>query len=132
MTTHRTRTGKEWLAARHELLQAKKEHTRRGDELTRQRQQLPWVRIDKEYRFQTDDGSASLTDFFRGRSQLLIYRFMFGPDYKAGCPSCSSIVDGFNGIAVHLVNHDVSFSAVSRAPLAKLQACKCRMGWTFP
>src|SRR5256714_14126260 len=122
----------EWLAARLELLTAEKELTQRSDELARRRQELPWVRIDKEYRFETDDGSASLTELFRGRSQLLVYHFMFGPDYKAGCPSCSAIADGFAGIAVHLANHDVMLWAVSRAPLAKLQAYKRRMGWTFP
>ena len=132
MTKHMTGTRKEWLAARLELLEAEKDLTRRSDELARRRQELPWVRIDKEYRFETDEGSASLADLFRGRSQLLVYHFMFGPDYTAGCPSCSSIADGFNGIAVHLANHDVTLSAVSRAPLAKLQAYKRRMGWTFP
>src|SRR5579859_5327752 len=132
MKTHMMGTREEWLAARLELLRAEKELTRRGDELARQRQALPWVRTDKAYRFDTDDGSASLADLFKGRSQLLVYHFMFGPDYTAGCPSCSSIADGFNGIAVHLENHDVAFSAVSRAPLAKLQAYKRRMGWTFP
>src|SRR5712692_6640937 len=132
MTKHMTGTRKEWLAARLELLKEEKELTRRSDELARRRRQLPWVRIDKEYRFETDEGSASLKDLFRGRSQLLIYHFMFGPDYAAGCPSCSSIADGFNGIAVHLANHDVALSAVSRAPFAKLQAYKRRMGWTFP
>src|SRR5207249_3881155 len=132
MTKHMTGTRKEWLAARRELLEAEKELTRRSDELARRRQELPWVRIDKEYRFETDEGSASLADLFRGRSQLLVYHFMFGPDYKAGCPSCSAIADGFNGIAVHLANHDVMLWAVSRAPLAKLQAYKQRMGWTFP
>jgi predicted dithiol-disulfide oxidoreductase (DUF899 family) len=132
MTTHKTGTREEWLAARIDLLKAEKEVTRRSDELARRRQELPWVRIDKEYRFDTDEGSASLADLFRGRSQLLIYHFMFGPDYTAGCPSCSAIADGFNGIAVHLANHDVVLSAVSRAPLAKLQAYKQRMGWTFP
>ena len=132
MTTHTTGTREEWLAARLELLEAEKELTRRSDELARRRQELPWVRIDKEYRFDTDEGSASLADLFRGRSQLLVYHFMFGPDYTAGCPSCSAIADGFNGIAVHLANHDVTLSAVSRAPLAKLQAYKQRMGWTFP
>jgi len=121
-----------WLTARLELLEAEKELTRRSDELARRRQELPWVRIDKEYRFETDEGSASLADLFAGRSQLLVYHFMFGPDYTAGCPSCSSIADGFNGIAVHLANHDVMLWAVSRAPLAKLQAYKRRMGWTFP
>jgi predicted dithiol-disulfide oxidoreductase (DUF899 family) len=132
MTTHTIGTRQEWLAARLELLEAEKELTRRSDELARRRQELPWVRIDKEYRFDTAEGNASLADLFRGRSQLLIYHFMFGPDYKAGCPSCSAIADGFNGIAVHLANHDVMLWAVSRAPLAKLQAYKRRMAWTFP
>jgi predicted dithiol-disulfide oxidoreductase (DUF899 family) len=132
MTTHITGTREEWLQARLELLAAEKELTRRSDELAQRRQQLPWVRVDKEYRFDTDEGSASLADLFRGRSQLLVYHFMFGPDYKAGCPSCSSIADGFNGVAVHLANHDVALSAVSSAPLGKLQAFKKRMGWTFP
>ena len=132
MTKHMTGTRKEWLAARLELLEAEKELTRRGDELARQRQELPWVRIDKEYRFETDEGPASLADLFRGRSQLLVYHFMFGPDYTAGCPACSAIADGFNGFVVHLANHDVTLGAVSRAPLAKLQAYKRRMGWGFP
>ena len=132
MTYHKTGTRKEWLAARLPLLEAEKELTRRGDEVARQRQELPWVRIDKEYRFETDEGSASLADLFRGRSQLLIYHFMFGPDYTAGCPACSAIADGFNGFAVHLANHDVMLWAISRAPLAKLQGYKKRMGWTFP
>src|SRR3954470_2877057 len=132
MTRHRTGTRDEWLTERIALLAAEKELTRRSDELARQRQQLPWVRIDKEYRFETEKGSASLADLFRGRSQLIVYHFMFGPDYTAGCPSCSSIADGFNGVAVHLANHDVAFSAVSRAPLAKLRTYKRRMGWTFP
>jgi predicted dithiol-disulfide oxidoreductase (DUF899 family) len=132
MATHKIGTREEWLAARLELLKAEKEHTRRSDELARRRQALPWVRIDKRYRFETDEGSASLADLFRGLSQLLIYHFMFGPDYTAGCPSCSAIADGFNGSAVHLANHDVTLSAVSRAPLPKLQAFKRRMGWTFP
>jgi predicted dithiol-disulfide oxidoreductase (DUF899 family) len=132
MTKHKIATRKEWLGARLELLKAEKEHTRRADELARQRQDLPWVRIDKKYRFATDEGEATLADLFRGRSQLLVYHFMFGPDYTAGCPSCSAIADGFNGIAVHLTNHDVMLWAVSRAPLSKLQAYKKRMGWTFP
>jgi predicted dithiol-disulfide oxidoreductase (DUF899 family) len=132
MTGHKTGTRDEWLAARLELLEAEKALTRRSDELARQRQALPWVRIDKQYRFQTDAGAASLADLFGGRSQLLIYHFMFGPDYEAGCPSCSAIADGFNGSVVHLANHDVAFCAVSRAPLEKLQAYKQRMGWTFP
>src|SRR5512144_1991990 len=132
MTKHMTGTRDEWLAARLELLEAEKELTRRSDELARRRQELPWVRIEKEYRFETDEGAASLKDLFRGRSQLLVYHFMFGPDYTAGCPSCSAIADGFNGFSVHLANHDVTLSAVSRAPLPKLQAYKRRMGWTFP
>jgi predicted dithiol-disulfide oxidoreductase (DUF899 family) len=132
MTDHKTGTREEWLAARLELLKAEKELTRRGDELARQRQELPWVRIDKQYRFETDEGAASLADLFRGRSQLLIYHFMFGPEYTAGCPACSAIADGFNGSAVHLANHDVMLWAVSRAPFAKLQAYERRMGWTFP
>ncbi len=132
MTKHRTGTRKEWLAARLELLEAEKELTRHSDDLARRRQELPWVRIDKEYRFETDEGSASLADLFRGRSQLLVYHFMFGPDYTAGCPSCSAIADGFNGVVVHLANHDVMLWTVSRAPLAKLQAYKRRMGWVFP
>jgi len=132
MTTHKTGTREEWLAARLQLLEAEKELTRRSDELARRRQELPWVRVDKDYRFETDEGNASLADLFRGRSQLLVYHFMFGPDYTAGCPSCSAIADGFDGFAVHLANHDVMLWAVSRAPLAKLQAFKRRMGWNFP
>jgi predicted dithiol-disulfide oxidoreductase (DUF899 family) len=132
MTKHKTGTREQWLAARLELLAAEKELTRRSDELARRRQELPWVRIDKEYRFETDEGSASLADLFQGRSQLLVYHFMFGPDYKAGCPSCSAIADGFDGSVVHLANHDVTLMAVSRAPLVKLQAYKRRMGWSFP
>jgi predicted dithiol-disulfide oxidoreductase (DUF899 family) len=132
MATHNTGTREEWLKARLELLEAEKAHTRQADELTRRRQELPWVRIDKEYRFDTEEGSAKLPDLFRGRSQLLIYHFMFGPDYNAGCPACSAIADGFNGFVVHLANHDVTLCAVSRAPLAKLQAYKRRMGWAFP
>jgi predicted dithiol-disulfide oxidoreductase (DUF899 family) len=132
MATHRTGTREEWLAARLGLLKEEKELTQRSDALAQRRQELPWVRVDKEYRFETDEGRASLADLFRGRSQLLVYHFMFGPDYTAGCPSCSSIADGFNGIFVHLENHDVAFTAVSRAPLAKLQAYKRRMRWTFP
>src|SRR4026209_1419502 len=131
MTDHKTGTREEWLAARLELLEAEKELTRRSDELARRRQELPWVRIDKEYRFETDEGSASLADLFRGRSQLLVYHFMFDPDYRAACPSCSAIADGFDGSFVHLANHDVRLSAVSRAPLAKLQAYKRRMEWNF-
>jgi predicted dithiol-disulfide oxidoreductase (DUF899 family) len=132
MTTHMTGTREAWLKARIALLREEKEHTRRGDELARRRQALPWVRIDKTYRFETDQGSATLADLFAGRSQLLVYHFMFGPDYKAGCPSCSAIADGFDRSVVHLANHDVTLAAVSRAPLAKLQAYQQRMGWTFP
>ena len=132
MTRHKTGTREEWRKARVELLQAEKELTRRGDELARRRQELPWVRVDKEYRFDTDEGPAALADLFRGRSQLLIYHFMFGPEYSAGCPVCSSIADCFNGFLVHLANHDVTLGAVSLAPLAKLQGYKRRMGWSFP
>src|ERR1700737_321912 len=132
MTKHMTGTRKEWLAARLELLEAEKELTRRSDELARRRQELPWVRVDKAYRFETDEGSAALADLFRGRSQLLVYHFMFGPDYKAGCPSCSAIADSFNGFAAHLAHHDVMLWAVSRAQLAKLQAYKPRMGRQVP
>ena len=132
MTEHKTGTREEWLTARLQLLEAEKELTRRSDELAQKRQELPWVRIDKDYRFETDEGTASLVDLFGGRSQLLVYHFMFGPDYTAGCPSCSTIADGFNGSVVHLANHDVAFWAVSRAPLEKLQAHKRRMGWSFP
>jgi len=122
----------EWLAVRLRLLKDEKELTRRSDQLAQRRQALPWVRLDKTYRFESDEGSASLVDLFRGRSQLLVYHFMFGPDYTAGCPSCSAIADGFDGSAIHLANHDVTLSAVSRAPLAKHQAYKRRMGWSFP
>jgi predicted dithiol-disulfide oxidoreductase (DUF899 family) len=132
MAEPRTGTREEWLAARLELLEAEKELTRRSDELAQKRQELPWVRIDKEYTFETSDGSASLADLFGGRSQLLMYHFMFGPEYTAGCPACSSIADGFNGSVVHLENHDVAMWAVSRAPLETLQAYKQRMGWSFP
>jgi predicted dithiol-disulfide oxidoreductase (DUF899 family) len=132
MTQHKTGTYEEWLTARLELLTAEKELTRRSDELAQKRQELPWVRIDKEYRFETDEGTASLSDLFRGRSQLLVYHFMFGRDYTVGCPHCSAIADGFNGFAVHLANHDVMLTAVSRAPYDKLSAYKQRMGWSFP
>ena len=125
-------TREEWLAARKELLAAEKEHTHRGDELAQQRRELPWVRVEKDYEFDTDDGRASLADLFQGRSQLLVYHFMLGPSYKAGCPSCSAIADGFSGSVVHLLNHDVMFTAISRAPLANIQAFKSRMGWSFP
>ena len=133
MPTHRVATTRgEWLTERLDLLEAEKDLTHRSDELARRRQELPWVRIDKQYRFDTNKGSASLADLFAGRSQLLVYHFIFGPDYSAGCPSCSAIADGFNGVAVHLANHDVMLWAISRAPLAKLESYKQRMGWTFP
>jgi predicted dithiol-disulfide oxidoreductase (DUF899 family) len=132
MTGHATGTREEWIAARVALLDAEKEFTRRGDELARQRQALPWVRVEKDYRFETTDGSASLLDLFRGRSQLLVYHFMFGPDYTAGCPACSAIADGFNGFTAHLANHDVMLWAASRASVDQLEAYKQRMGWSFP
>jgi len=131
MTDHKIGTREEWLEARLELLKAEKELTRRSDELAQWRQKLPWVRVDKEYRFETDDGKASLADLFRGRSQLLVYHFMFGPEYTGGCPACSAVADGFNGFAVHLEHHDVAMIAVSRAPIAALKDYKRRMGWTF-
>ncbi|WP_137177378.1 DUF899 domain-containing protein [Roseomonas sp. AR75] len=130
--THATGTREDWLAARIGLLEAEKALTRQGDALAVQRQALPWVRIDKPYRFDTADGAATLKDLFRGRSQLLVYHFMFGPDYEAGCPSCTMIAEGFNGFARHLPHHDVMFWAVSRAPLPRLQAYARRMGWSFP
>lgn len=132
MTTHTIGTRGEWRTARLALLEAEKALTRQSDELARQRQALPWVRIDKDYRFDTGKGTVSLADLFQGRSQLLVYHLMFGPDYTAACPSCSAIADGFNGIVVHLENHDVKFWAISRAPVAKLHAFRQRMGWTFP
>jgi len=132
VTQHPVASREELLNARLELLEAEKAHTRAGDELARRRQQLAWVKIEKDYEFDTDEGRASLSELFRGRSQLLVYHFMFGPNYQAGCPSCSAIADGFNGFATHLAHHDVMLWAVSRAPLPKLQAFKRRMGWTFP
>src|SRR2546422_7813514 len=132
MSTHRIATREQWRAGRLDLLEAEKDLTHRSDELARRRQELPWVKIDKDYRFETDEGNASLSDLFRGRSQLLVYHFMFGPDYTAGCPSCSAIADGFNGFVTHLAHHDVMLWVVSRAPLAKLRTYKRRMGWTFP
>ena len=131
-TPHRVATHEEWLKARIDLLGAEKELTRMSDELARKRRQLPWVRVEKDYRFATADGEESLGELFRGRSQLLVYHFMFGPDYKAGCPSCSSIADGFNGFWEHLAHHDVMFWAVSRAPIQKLLDYRERMGWSFP
>ncbi len=132
MTTHTTSTREQWLAARLELLEAEKELTHRSDDVAKQRQQLPWVPIEKDYQFQTEAGAASLADLFGGRSQLLVYHFMFGSDYTGGCPSCSAIADGFNGFAVHLEHHDVGMIAVSRAPIDHLLAYKHRMDWTFP
>jgi predicted dithiol-disulfide oxidoreductase (DUF899 family) len=132
MTTHRTGTRSEWLAERLKLLEVEKDLTRRSDEVAQRRQSLPWVRVDKAYRFDTEEGSASLADLFKDRSQLLVYHFMFGPDYTAGCPSCSMIADGFDGFAVHLAQHDVMLWAVSRAPLARLLGYRRRMGWSFP
>lgn len=129
---HKVVSKREWLVARKELLEAEKELTRHSDELAKRRQQLPWVRIEKAYKFDTAEGSASLADLFRGRSQLLVYHFMFGPEYTAGCMTCSTIADSFNGFAIHLAHHDVMLWAVSRAPLTKLQAYQRRMGWTFP
>jgi predicted dithiol-disulfide oxidoreductase (DUF899 family) len=132
MSIHTTASRAEWLAARRELLEAEKELTRHSDDVARRRRQLPWVPVEKDYRFETEAGAASLADLFGGRSQLLVYHFMFGPDYAAGCPSCSAIADGVNGFAVHLEHHDVAMIAVSRAPIAVLRAYKRRMGWTFP
>ena len=129
---HQTGTREQWLKARLALLQEERELTRRSDELARRRQQLPWVALEKPYAFTADDGRATLADLFRGRSQLLVYHFMFGPEYQAGCPSCSAVADGFDGFAIHLDHHDVALAAVSRAPIAKLQAYKQRMGWRFP
>src|SRR3954451_10016285 len=132
MTQHKVGTRDEWLAARTELLAREKEHTRRGDELARERRDLPWVRVEKEYSFDTDQGRRTLPELFDGHSQLLVYHFMFGPGYEAGCPSCSSIADGFSGSVAHLAGHDVTLCAVSRAPFAKVEAYRKRMGWTFP
>jgi predicted dithiol-disulfide oxidoreductase (DUF899 family) len=132
MTSHLTGTREEWLDARVKLLEAEKELTRRSDELAKQRQELPWVPVEKDYRFQTEDGEASLADLFNGNSQLLVYHLMFGPDYTGACPVCSTIADGFNGSVTHLANHDVTLMAISRAPLDALRAYKQRMGWSFP
>lgn len=132
MTKHLTGTRKDWLSARLKLLKAEKELTRHSDELARLRQALPWVPVEKTYLFDTEDGSASLAELFRGRSQLLVYHFMYGPDYTAGCPNCSAIADGFNGFVTHLANHDVMLWAISRASIDKLKSYKQRMGWHFP
>ncbi|MFL5820682.1 MAG: DUF899 domain-containing protein [Solirubrobacteraceae bacterium] len=132
MTDHKIASREEWQAAREELLRREKEHTRAGDELARQRRELPWVRVEKEYGFETDDGTRTLAELFDGRSQLLVYHFMFGPSYEAGCPVCSSSADAVNGVLPHLHARDVTMLYVSRAPLDKLQAYKRRMGWRFP
>jgi predicted dithiol-disulfide oxidoreductase (DUF899 family) len=132
MTEHRVGTREEWLAARRALLAEEKELTRRSDELARKRQELPWVPVEKEYEFETDEGTKTLAELFDGRSQLLVYHFMFGPAYDAGCPTCSSGADTFDGAVVHLNARDVTFICASRAPLEKLQAYKRRMGWGFP
>ena len=132
MSTHPTATRADWLDARRELLAAEKELTRQGDEVARRRRELPWVPIEKEYRFETESGTATLRELFAGRSQLLVYHFMFGPEYTGGCPSCSAIADGFDGSVVHLAHHDVTLCAVSRAPLPALQDYRRRMGWSFP
>ena len=132
MTTHTVGTREQWLAARLELLEAEKEHTRRGDDVARRRQELPWVPVEKDYRFETEDGEASLADLFAGNSQLLVYHFMFGPEYAAGCPACSAIADGFDHSHVHLANHDVTLTAISLAPIAAIAGYKRRMGWSFP
>jgi len=132
MTSHKTGTWEQWAAAREQLLAREKEHTRLGDELARQRRELPWVRVDKEYRFDTDVGTRTLAELFHGRSQLLIYHFMFGPSYAAGCPTCSSIADSINGVLPHLNAGDVTMLVVSQAPLETLQAFRQRMDWRFP
>ena len=125
-------TREEWLEARDELLAEEKEHTRRGDELARKRQELPWVPVENEYRFATDDGEKTLAELFDGRSQLLVYHFMFGPDYTAGCPTCAATADSINGVLPHLNAHQVTMLLVSTAPLEKLQAYKRRMDWRVP
>jgi predicted dithiol-disulfide oxidoreductase (DUF899 family) len=132
MTEHKVGTREEWLAARRELLEREKELTRRSDELARQRMELPWVPIEKDYSFETDEGTKTLAELFDGRSQLLVYHFMFGPAYTAGCPTCSAGADTFDGAVVHLAQRDVTFLCASRAPLEKLAAYKRRMGWSFP
>jgi predicted dithiol-disulfide oxidoreductase (DUF899 family) len=132
MTDHEIVNPTEWAAARGELLAREKEHTRLGDELAQRRRELPWVRVEKEYRFDTDDGTRTLAELFDGRSQLLVYHFMFGPTYQAGCTTCSSIADAVNGVVPHLHARDVTMLFVSQAPLEKLQAYKRRMGWSFP
>jgi predicted dithiol-disulfide oxidoreductase (DUF899 family) len=132
MTEHGIASREEWQVARDELLQREKEHTKIGDELSRQRRQLPWVRVEKEYRFDTDQGTRTLAELFDGRSQLLVYHFMFGPSYEAGCPACTSMADTINGVIPHLNARDVTMLLVSRAPLERLLAYKRRMGWSIP
>jgi predicted dithiol-disulfide oxidoreductase (DUF899 family) len=132
MTDHKAVGREEWEAAREELLRPEKEHTRMADELARQRRELPWIAIEKEYRFDADDGTRTLPELFDGRSQLLVYHFMFGPSYEAGCPTCSSMADGLDGLLPHLHARDLTLAFVSRAPLEKLQAYKQRMGWSIP
>jgi predicted dithiol-disulfide oxidoreductase (DUF899 family) len=132
MTDHQVVGREEWTAAREDLLAREKEHTRLGDELARQRRELPWVRVEKEYRFDTNDGPSTLADLFDDRSQLLVYHFMFGPSYQAGCPTCSSMADTIDGALPHLHARDVTMTYVSQAPLEKLQAYKRRMGWNMP
>jgi predicted dithiol-disulfide oxidoreductase (DUF899 family) len=132
MTSHPTGTTAEHLEARLELLAAEKELTRLSDDVARRRRELPWVRVDEDYRFDTEEGEATLADLFRGRSQLIVYHFMYGPDWTEGCPSCSGVADGFDETHLHLMAHDVAFTAVSRAPLPKLLAYRDRMGWSFP
>jgi predicted dithiol-disulfide oxidoreductase (DUF899 family) len=132
MTSHKIGTRQQWAAAREDLLAREKEHTRLGDELARQRRELPWVRVEKDYRFDTDDGTRTLAELFDGRSQLLVYHFMFGPSYAAGCPTCSSTADSVNGVLPHLNARDVTMLVISQAPLGTLQAFNRRMGWSFP
>jgi predicted dithiol-disulfide oxidoreductase (DUF899 family) len=132
MLDHRIGTREEWLDARLNLLEVEKELTRLSDELARRRRELPWVRVDKDYLFDTQAGEATLAELFRGRSQLLVYHFMFDPDWDQGCPSCSAVADGFDQTHLHLHNHDVAFTAISRAELGKLVAYRDRMGWSFP
>jgi predicted dithiol-disulfide oxidoreductase (DUF899 family) len=132
MIDHEIGTREDWLAAREQLLVREKEHTRLGDEIAQQRRELPWVPVEKEYRFDTDDGEKALSELFDGRSQLLVYHFMFGPSYDAGCPTCSSMADGIDGLLPHLHARDVTFIFVSQAPLEKLQGYKRRMGWSVP
>lgn len=131
MTSRRIGTREEWVAARAELLKREKDHTRVGDELARLRRELPWMPVEKQYTFQTEHGPKTLRELFDARSQLLVYHFMFGPDYEAGCPACSSTADSFNGVLAHLKARDMTMICVSRAPIEKLLAYRERMGWSF-